>query len=74
MDPRRPRWRQNLLAPREHSLTVVPPFVGVMSGTSMDAADAVVIDLTETAPRLIAQSHSDWPTTLRERLQALAAG
>ena len=45
-----------------------------MSGTSMDAADAVVIDLTETAPRLIAQSHSDWPTTLRERLQALAAG
>jgi len=52
----------------------VPLFVGVMSGTSMDAVDAVVVELTETAPRLIAQSHCDWPTTLRERLQALAAG
>ena len=52
----------------------MPLFVGVMSGTSMDAVDAVVVDLTEPAPRLIAQVHCNWPPTLRERLQAFAAG
>jgi anhydro-N-acetylmuramic acid kinase len=49
-------------------------YVGVMSGTSMDAVDAAVVDLGRPAPHLIARSHRTWPRALRERLQQLAAG
>ena len=48
-------------------------FVGVMSGTSMDAVDIAVVDLDGPAPRLIATSSANWPAPLLERLQRCAA-
>jgi anhydro-N-acetylmuramic acid kinase len=49
-------------------------FVGVMSGTSMDAVDCALVDFKAEAPRLVADHSEPWPDTLRERLQAAAAG
>lgn len=49
-------------------------YIGVMSGTSMDAVDAALVDFTAGGPRLRASLSSDWPPTLRERLVTLAAG
>ncbi len=45
-----------------------------MSGTSMDAVDAAVVDFAGAAPQLVAASSSPWPFDLRERLQQLAEG
>ena len=49
-------------------------FVGVMSGTSMDAVDCALVDFTDGSPRLVAHYSTPWPPTLRERLQTVAAG
>ncbi len=49
-------------------------FVGVMSGTSMDAVDCALVDFSSTPPRLLAHKSTPWPPTLRERLQTAAAG
>ena len=49
-------------------------FIGVMSGTSMDAVDTALVDLSDATPQLIATASSIWPGPLRERLRALAAG
>ncbi len=49
-------------------------FVGVMSGTSMDAVDSALVDFAGETPRLLATHDTAWPHSLRERLQALAAG
>lgn len=45
-----------------------------MSGTSMDAVDVALVEFGGLAPRLIATGSSPWPTALRERLHAFAAG
>lgn len=45
-----------------------------MSGTSMDAVDAVLVELSDRAPRLLAATRIAWPHALRERLRQLAAG
>jgi anhydro-N-acetylmuramic acid kinase len=45
-----------------------------MSGTSMDAVDAALVDFAGAAPRLIAASRAPWTPELRERLERLAAG
>jgi anhydro-N-acetylmuramic acid kinase len=52
----------------------VPRFIGVMSGTSMDAVDAVLVEFNGQAPRLEATYRTPWPPALRERLAALACG
>jgi len=52
----------------------VPLFIGVMSGTSMDAVDVALVEFGGRAPRLIATGSSPWPRALRERLDAFAAG
>jgi anhydro-N-acetylmuramic acid kinase len=49
-------------------------FIGVMSGTSMDAVDCALVDLAPEPPRLLARLSTPWPPTLRERLHAAAAG
>jgi len=49
-------------------------FIGVMSGTSMDAVDSALVELRDTTADLRAISSSPWPPVLRERLQALAMG
>jgi anhydro-N-acetylmuramic acid kinase len=48
--------------------------IGVMSGTSMDAVDAAIVDFSTTTPRLLAHQTRSWPPTLRERLFSFAAG
>lgn len=48
-------------------------FVGLMSGTSLDAVDAVLVELGDPArPRLVGQHAEPIPTTLRQALLALA--
>lgn len=50
-------------------------FIGVMSGTSMDAVDCALVEFKEHAPpRLEGAYSTPWPSTLRERLQTVAAG
>lgn len=48
--------------------------IGVMSGTSMDAIDAAIVDFSASTPRLLAHQTKAWPPTLRERLFSFAAG
>lgn len=49
-------------------------FIGVMSGTSMDALDCALVDFSAESPRLVAHHRAPWPPSLRERLQTVAAG
>lgn len=46
-------------------------FVGVMSGTSLDGADAAVVDFSGAAPRTIGFATVAFPGDLRERILAL---
>ena len=46
-------------------------YIGLMSGTSLDGIDAVLVDLTESRPRLLAAHKEALPTDLRDTLLAL---
>ena len=46
-------------------------YVGLMSGTSLDGVDAVLADFEGGKPRLIADAHLAFDTTLRHELLAL---
>ena len=48
-------------------------FIGIMSGTSLDGADAVLTDLSQPHPRSIASSFVPLPADLRQRLLVLSA-
>lgn len=49
-------------------------FVGLMSGTSMDAVDAALVDLSGSLPALVACTSIPVPDTLRRELQELNHG
>ncbi len=46
-------------------------FVGVMSGTSLDGADAALVDLSHEAPRTLAFATAPFPPDLRDRILQL---
>ncbi len=46
-------------------------YIGLMSGTSMDAADAALVDFSFTPPKLIATQHNQLDAELRAALLAL---
>ncbi len=47
-------------------------YIGLMSGTSMDAMDAVLVDFTQTPPQLVATHSQELGEKLRHELLALA--
>ncbi|WP_137924136.1 anhydro-N-acetylmuramic acid kinase [Cupriavidus sp. 2SB] len=46
-------------------------FIGLMSGTSMDGADGVLVDFTAAQPMVLAAAHLPFPDSLREAFAAL---
>ncbi|MBI3560540.1 MAG: anhydro-N-acetylmuramic acid kinase [Gammaproteobacteria bacterium] len=49
-------------------------YIGLMSGTSMDAVDAVVVQLSESRPQLLATYSEPLPAALHTQLLLLAQG
>lgn len=49
-------------------------YLGLISGTSADSIDAVLIDFARGTPQVLATHTHPWPSALRERMLALAQG
>jgi anhydro-N-acetylmuramic acid kinase len=49
-------------------------YLGLISGTSADSIDAVLVDFARGAPQVVATHTHPWPPVLRERMLALAQG
>ncbi|MGO4810481.1 anhydro-N-acetylmuramic acid kinase [Cupriavidus sp. 2MCAB6] len=54
-------------------MQTAPPdcFIGIMSGTSMDGADGVLVDFSGPRPAVLAAAHQPFPAELREAFAAL---
>lgn len=50
------------------------PYLGLISGTSADSIDAVLVSFSRGVPQLLASHAHPWPPTLRNRMLALAQG
>ena len=46
-------------------------YVGIMSGTSLDGIDAVLLDLSSNTPRLVASYYQAYPDSLKDTLLSL---
>ena len=46
-------------------------FIGLMSGTSLDGVDGVLVDCSSGTPRHLADAHQTFDSALREELLAL---
>ncbi|MGO4329613.1 anhydro-N-acetylmuramic acid kinase [Cupriavidus sp. 2TAF22] len=46
-------------------------FIGIMSGTSMDGADGVLVDFSGPRPAVLAAAHQPFPAALREAFAGL---
>ncbi|MFC5583324.1 anhydro-N-acetylmuramic acid kinase [Rhodanobacter terrae] len=49
-------------------------YLGLISGTSADSIDAVLVDFARGAPQVLAIHTHPWPPVLRKRILALAQG
>jgi anhydro-N-acetylmuramic acid kinase len=49
-------------------------YLGLISGTSADSIDSVLVSFSRGMPQLLASHAHPWPTALRERMLALAQG
>lgn len=49
-------------------------YLGLISGTSADSIDSVLVSFSRGGPQLLASHAHPWPTTLRERMLGLAQG
>jgi anhydro-N-acetylmuramic acid kinase len=49
-------------------------YLGLISGTSADSIDAVLVRFSDSGPQLLASHAHPWPPILRDRMLALAQG
>ena len=68
-----PKVEEGVGAPSAQGERRADLFIGLMSGTSLDGVDAVLVDLAGGRPRTLAHAHHEFAPDLRAALEALSA-